>query len=121
MGPAFAQVQVTAPVKRPNSCVAGRPDSQGIVSNKTKLIQFLQSRIGRTLTKEDIVYTSESHGPHTKAVVSLKCLDGRAFAGKDAADEKAAQHAAAAVALNSFSNEVAAWESAPPKKKRPRR
>jgi len=90
------------------------------LNSKTELTQFLQRFIGRTMTKEDVVYTNVEEGGQWQATVRLNCKDGEEFAGELCATDKEAQQSAAAQALAAFASEIAALPEKVKKVKAPK-
>mmetsp|Transcript_69517 Transcript_69517/g.224920 ORF Transcript_69517/g.224920 Transcript_69517/m.224920 type:complete len:429 (-) Transcript_69517:178-1464(-) len=85
------------------------------LNHKSELVIFLQRYIGRTLTKDDVVYTVVNVGnDQFQASVKLACLNGEEFNGEPSMTDKQAMQAAAAQALMAFAAEIAAM---PPKTK----
>jgi len=85
---------------------------------KTQLAQLLQKMTGRSLKREDVVYTTVANGGRFQASVKLVCTTGAEYAGELCANTKEAHQSAAAFALGDFAPEIAA---APPKAPKPRR
>eukprot|EP00747_Dinoflagellata_sp_TGD_P020398 gnl/TRDRNA2_/TRDRNA2_127789_c1_seq1.p1 gnl/TRDRNA2_/TRDRNA2_127789_c1~~gnl/TRDRNA2_/TRDRNA2_127789_c1_seq1.p1 ORF type:complete len:355 (+),score=71.63 gnl/TRDRNA2_/TRDRNA2_127789_c1_seq1:140-1066(+) len=74
---------------------------------KTELVESLQRTIGRTLTKEDLIWStwSSTSSPDDglfEGSVKLTCLQGQEFTGSPSPTMKAAEHSAAEQALNSL-------------------
>mmetsp|Transcript_24246 Transcript_24246/g.75448 ORF Transcript_24246/g.75448 Transcript_24246/m.75448 type:complete len:437 (+) Transcript_24246:90-1400(+) len=84
-------------------------------NSKSDLVNFFQRFINRTLTKDDITYTTIPNGDRFQVTVKLNCHQGHEFAGEVCGSEKEAQQSAAAQALLAFSAEIAAL---PPKTKK---
>ena len=101
--------------------VAQDTEHQPIAQNgpdmpKNKLNVFLQRKIGRSLTKEDAVYSATEIGDgRYRATVQLPCCSCEVSPG-EAATEKAAHQAAAQAALDHFASEVAVLLAMAPKK-----
>eukprot|EP00927_Polykrikos_kofoidii_P038872 TRINITY_DN33313_c0_g1_i1.p1 TRINITY_DN33313_c0_g1~~TRINITY_DN33313_c0_g1_i1.p1 ORF type:complete len:504 (-),score=55.54 TRINITY_DN33313_c0_g1_i1:157-1668(-) len=67
---------------------------------KSALLHALQVYCGRTLTKNDVCYSTSPLGDAFVSTVQLNCLQGLSFMGDAAETEKAAQYQAAQVALD---------------------
>jgi len=76
---------------------------------------FAQKYCKKLITKDDIVYSTNSMGGQHQATVTLVCLEGVQFAGEVAYTPKDAERAAASVALQHFADEVALALAQPPK------
>mmetsp|Transcript_56978 Transcript_56978/g.152529 ORF Transcript_56978/g.152529 Transcript_56978/m.152529 type:complete len:301 (-) Transcript_56978:193-1095(-) len=85
--------------------------------SKSELAQYLQRAIGRTLKKDDVVYTTEAAGELFQSTVKLVCKQGEEYAGAPCTSRKEAMQAAAAQVLQDFSAEIAALPPKSPKAK----
>jgi len=89
---------------------------------KSRLTRFLQRKIGRSLSKQDLSYSVERYEEGCQATLYLPCLaDGTEFVGEVGQDAKEAEQLAAAQALETYIDEVealAAEAASAPKKQR---
>mmetsp|Transcript_1815 Transcript_1815/g.4887 ORF Transcript_1815/g.4887 Transcript_1815/m.4887 type:complete len:435 (-) Transcript_1815:83-1387(-) len=85
--------------------------------SKTLLGQFLQRSIGRTLKKDDVIYTTVEDGGRFQSTVRLACKQGEEYVGEPGATDKEAMQGAAGEALKDFAAEIAALPPKEPKRK----
>lgn len=86
---------------------------------KSELVMFLQRFLGRSMTKEDLVYKVEEVGDQFQATVRLACHNNEEHVGEISATDKEAMQSAAQIALDCFAPEIAAMPP-PTKSKRQR-
>jgi len=101
-GQSANETRVTNKSDKPAGVAASR-----IGDFKTELVKSLQRRISRTLTKEDLIWstwssTSSLDDGLFEGSVKLICLQGEEFTGSPSPTMKAAEHSAAEQALNSL-------------------
>jgi len=73
---------------------------------KTSLVEFCQRYCGKSMDKNDILYTVTQHDTQYQATVQLNCINGEMFAGDLCASTKEAEQSAAQQALIGCEAEV---------------
>lgn len=77
-------------------------------NSKTELVMFLQRFIGRSLTKEDVVYTTVSIAEQFQSTVKLVCHNDEEFVGEVGNTDKESTQSAAQQVLDAYAAEIAA-------------
>lgn len=89
-----------------------KPEDPNVTNPKTELNALCQSACRRSMTKQDVIYSTVKTGDLAQATVTLACFGSRVFAGVPSANAKAAVHSAAQQAIKAMVPELVGPQAA---------